>query len=168
MIYFIYLCKIAELSYKQASQAGPWGGEEKQGLPFKESFSCFPPLTPTCLALPPPAPPHTILLQAHHIIRPPHLHAFAHAGPSARKALPTTPIQILSTLTNGPCAKPGLIPLAPEAHCLLFLCSRHLAELSRHDHRPLCPVIICFRSCLAHQTESFPRQRFLIRLAKFF
>lgn len=33
MIYFIYLCKIAELLYKQASEVGP-GMEEKQVLPF--------------------------------------------------------------------------------------------------------------------------------------
>lgn len=125
---------------------------EGEGSPTIFRIFLFLPLTPPCVAS--PAPAHLTPLWSQH---------------TAPPSLPcSVPLLGLGPLPGEPSPNPNPNPTHPNqhalgkaqsdpctgAHCFLPLCSHHQAELLRHDHRPLCTIIICFRSCLAHQVEA--------------
>lgn len=168
MIYVIYLCKTAELLDKQASQAGPGDGRRSRSCRFR-NLSLLPSPHTYLSSLTCPWPSSRgCAPSTRHLPTSPLPRTFAHAGPSATRAL-TLPPQSKSQPSYNKCTldKAWSDPPA-EAHGFFPLFSNHQAELLRHDHRPLCTVIICFCGCLAHQAESFPRRRLLIHLAQLF
>lgn len=161
VIHFIYLCKM-ELLYKRAPQTGPGVGREAspttQGviLWFPSTHTYQSHLTSPCSA------PLTAVPKAHHTTRLPTATPLLTLGPPPGR--PSHHPNSHRRLTNGPRAKLILTP-PRRPHCLRPLCSHHLAELGRYDHRPLCTVITRFRGCLAHQAERFPGWRLLIHSA---
>lgn len=160
MIYFIYLCKLAELLYKQPSQAGLG----MKVLPSKQSFH-FLPLTPTSPASPPPTPPPSLYPKDTRLPSSPTSTPVLRLGkqpgkpsPTPTQSRPSELVDLCKAQSDFPHRGPGWPPSALSSS----------GGALENAHRPQRLVIICTHGCPAPQTQSSSRLSFLSNVAEIF